>query len=234
MLIHEYEKNTEGRDLFVGDLHGMYDQLIGQLTMINFNFVFDRLFCVGDMIDRGSDSLKCLGLIEEPWFFPILGNHEQMMLDHIARNGDKEVDPSERMFARDIWYQNGGQWYFNLAPEMKLRADKLATKMNDELPNGIQVGAIGMVHAECMLDDWEMFKLDSGSMLREAAMWARNRINYYNTSIVKNIEAIVVGHTPVNECQVLGNHVYIDSGAVFNYNPLTIMSYDEILAVVNK
>lgn len=232
MLIHEYDKNLLGTDYFVGDLHGCYNQLMSQLTILKFDESKDRLFCVGDMIDRGPDSLKCLGLIEKDWFFSILGNHEQMMLDHISRVGDSEVHPSELMFARDIWYQNGGNWYFELPPEMKLYADKLAKKMNDELPNGIQVGDIGMVHAECMLDDWDMFKIDTGSLLRESAMWARNRINYGKKTIVKNIKAVVVGHTPVEQFQVLGNHVYIDSGAVFNYNGLTIMTYEAIMHLV--
>jgi hypothetical protein len=54
---------------------------------------------VGDLVDRGPESLQCLELLREPWFHCVLGNHEQMML-HAFFGGRTGVH----------WLQNGGNW----------------------------------------------------------------------------------------------------------------------------
>lgn len=229
MLIKEYERNTQGRDFFVGDIHGEYNKLMDGLCRVKFNFDKDRLFSVGDCIDRGEDSLKCLTLLDEPWFYSIIGNHESMMLDAIDR--DWSGDLAYGRMAYQLWLQNGGDWYLKLTPEEDLMLGKYILKVKD-LPNGLEVGDIGVVHAECPLHDWELLKYDSGSTLREHAMWSRRRISRQSNIKTKNIEAVVVGHTPTKDVVVLGNHVYIDSGAVFNNKDLVILSYDEILDLV--
>ncbi|WP_350339245.1 metallophosphoesterase [Zhongshania sp. BJYM1] len=62
------EPNLNGKDFFVGDLHGYYKDLIVKLDHIGFDRCCDRLFCVGDLGDRGPQSLECLRLIHDPWF----------------------------------------------------------------------------------------------------------------------------------------------------------------------
>ena len=39
------------------------------LLNVDFDFEVDRVFSVGDLIDRGPDSLKCLELVLNKWFF---------------------------------------------------------------------------------------------------------------------------------------------------------------------
>ncbi len=60
-----------------------------------------RDFVVGDLIDRGPNSMECLRLIKEPWFFSVLGNHEDMMLDVISNEFKHGVAQ---------WINNGGDW----------------------------------------------------------------------------------------------------------------------------
>lgn len=91
--------NEAGRDFVIGDLHGSltcYENLIKHLQ---FDPSKDRMFSVGDLVDRGPDSLGTLGLLRHPWFHATLANHEQMMLE--AFNGG---------YMGQYWYQNGGQW----------------------------------------------------------------------------------------------------------------------------
>lgn len=76
----EIEGNRQGRDFIVGDLHGYYSLLMDGLRQVNFDFNKDRLFSVGDLIDRGPESLKCLSLLKEKWFFAVMGNHDYMLL----------------------------------------------------------------------------------------------------------------------------------------------------------
>ena len=65
-------KNIKGRDFVVGDIHGHYDLLKTELKTVGFDKQKDRLFSVGDIIDRGPKSEECLTLLDQPWFFMVL------------------------------------------------------------------------------------------------------------------------------------------------------------------
>ena len=64
----------------VGDLHGCRRELDLLLEQHKFDPQQDLLISVGDIIDRGPDSLGCLALLQEPWFRCVRGNHEEMAL----------------------------------------------------------------------------------------------------------------------------------------------------------
>jgi len=93
------EPNTRGRDLVIGDLHGSLSALVNMLHNLNFNPEVDRVISVGDLVDRGPDSLGCLELLREPWFHATLANHEFMMLE--AFDGG---------YSGAYWIPNGGSW----------------------------------------------------------------------------------------------------------------------------
>ncbi|WP_438875484.1 metallophosphoesterase, partial [Bacillus cereus group sp. BC58] len=59
----------------------------------------DLLVSVGDLIDRGPDSLGCLALLRESWMMAVRGNHEQMALDARAS------------LQSTLWLMNGGDWF---------------------------------------------------------------------------------------------------------------------------
>ena len=75
--------NTVGRDFIVGDLHGCLDLLHAELARLQFEPAKDRLFSVGDLADRGPDSMGCLRLLREPWFHAVRGNHEDMLIAYV-------------------------------------------------------------------------------------------------------------------------------------------------------
>lgn len=57
-----FSKNNTGQDYVVGDIHGCYELLMTRLDAMKFDRKHDRLFSVGDLVDRGRDSFKCLKL----------------------------------------------------------------------------------------------------------------------------------------------------------------------------
>lgn len=61
----------------VGDIHGCYKELEEMLAIIQFSGD-DKLFLVGDYIDRGPDSVKVLEWLENRGdnVYPIKGNHD--------------------------------------------------------------------------------------------------------------------------------------------------------------
>ena len=77
--------NKKGRDFIIGDLHGHYSLLMQGLKEVNFDKSKDRVFCVGDLVDRGGETDLCLSLLKEDWFFAVIGNHEYMFLDKISK-----------------------------------------------------------------------------------------------------------------------------------------------------
>jgi hypothetical protein len=82
-FIQTVPANVDGRDFVVGDLHGCFDELAKLMTYVKFDPKRDRLFSTGDLIDRGPRSSDCLTLLSKPWFYPVLGNHEDLLLTKI-------------------------------------------------------------------------------------------------------------------------------------------------------
>src|SRR3546814_9783902 len=115
--------NKAGRDFIVGDLHGCLDLLQVELDRLDFDRAKDRLFSVGDLIDRGPDSMGCLRLLREPWFFSVRGNHEDMLLDYAY----EVVMPYGIRTLANIFFRNGGGWVEALDADARqeLRGDIL-------------------------------------------------------------------------------------------------------------
>ena len=62
-----------------GDIHGCLEQLRRKLWHCRFDPWRDLLISVGDVIDRGPQSLRCLQLLEQHWVRAVRGNHEQII-----------------------------------------------------------------------------------------------------------------------------------------------------------
>ena len=147
MRYKELAENKKGRDFVLGDLHGCYTILKKLLTTAGFNTEIDRLFLVGDLIDRGPESEKCLQLLMEPWCHAVQGNHEQIFCDAVNNN-------ITWMTINDYWQPDYGggwtrDWFERNAPELKFWAS-----MIKEMPYVIHVKGSGekkpfwVVHAE--------------------------------------------------------------------------------------
>lgn len=75
-LIRRFTRNPLGRDLIVGDVHGCFTKLQASLDAVGFDPARDRLFSVGDLVDRGPESDQVLAWLAQPWFHAVSGNHE--------------------------------------------------------------------------------------------------------------------------------------------------------------
>ncbi len=141
------EVNEFGRDFVVGDLHGSLNLLNMFMEFTNFNRETDRMISVGDLVDRGPDSLGCLKLLEEDWFFATYGNHEDLMVAHLT--GNRALG--------NWWFPNGGDWWNNIdLTERKNLSDDFVPKLQ-ELPLVLTVRQKGgkrfhILHAELMSD----------------------------------------------------------------------------------
>lgn len=200
----------------MGDLHGNYTALEEGLAAVSFDTANDRLFSVGDLIDRGPDSAKCLTLLDKPWFHAVMGNHEEML---VAAYDNEAIQGIHKM--------NGGLWAYY--PENREAVHQYIDLVR-ELPIYIEVeGGFSVMHAEppytkqdllAFSKHWYNTECIDGSV----TLWGRNWFySYYGKDpnkvthqrIPKSslIQTCYVGHTPVLKPFRLGFLVNLDTGS---------------------
>jgi serine/threonine protein phosphatase 1 len=221
-MVERYAQNLAGRDYVVGDIHGCFDQLQRALDAADFDGTQDRIFSVGDLIDRGPDSAAALDWLYKPWFHPVLGNHEEMMLQALDR-GD--------LHAGTLWVLNGGDWH------RRVPADRLEALLVQVagLPLAMEIDTgeyrIGIVHADIppgytwaqLLAALEGADSDEHSRLREYLLWSRARHLGRGVGRVDGIEAVYTGHTIVPAPASHSNVHFIDTGAFLPGGHLTLL-----------
>lgn len=208
--------NMNGRDFVVGDIHGQFHLLEDIMRAVNFSPDQDRLFSVGDLIDRGQDSRNALSYLQQPWFFAVRGNHEDMLLH-------AKTQQHNRAYMR--WWANaGGRWWqhTDAGTQDELHQAVAELPIAREIISGEM--PIAIVHADCG-KNWPGFaqQIESADQTSlEHAMWSRNRMNVGDQTGVLNARMVFMGHTPVKQPTLLGNCWNLDTGAFLPDGFLTL------------
>lgn len=234
-----FPENNEGRDFVVGDIHGEFAMLAEALFKVGFNTKTDRLFSVGDLIDRGPLSEMASRFLAEPWFHPVRGNHEDLMI--WAMDDIRYGDTNTR--ACHMYRMNGGEWLFN---QKAVLQDTVYTLLNT-LPYSIAVaiadgGRVGIVHAEPCSSDWgrheqKLLDLDHAQAARHTVSWCRERfMNHANLPAITGVEHVFVGHCPAPEVRRHQNVINIDTHAYSLCGTLTLchLATGEIATQITK
>jgi len=207
-----FKRNTKGRDFVVGDIHGQFSALEMLLLKLDFDMRYDRVFSVGDLIDRGPESWRVIEFLNYPWFHAIRGNHEQMLLD-----------ASEREAVYHNWVKrNGGDWWQAVPKHLHSRIRDIIAQLPLAFEINSRLGRMGVVHADIPTGlTWAEFValIASDQDVREQALWSRNRFRQLqltgNTPPVSGIDLVIMGHTPVSRPILNSNLCYIDTGATY-------------------
>lgn len=195
--------------MVVGDVHGYFSRLRARLDEVGFDAKVDRLFSVGDLIDRGPESPQALEWIDQPWFFAVRGNHE----DYAVRY--RTVD-------RANWSRYGGDWFLELDPKEQQRISERLARLPLAMEIATEKGPVGIVHADCPVPDWRRLDL-SDRRVRNFCMWSRSRLEQGRESRIHGLRALVVGHTPLKEPATLGNVVHIDTAGWTDEGRFTLL-----------
>lgn len=214
VVVRRLHANLKGRDLYVGDIHGCYELFEQALERNNFDPAADRVISVGDLVDRGPDSERCLELLEESWFYAVMANHEDLLLGSIAyRNGDLRASSYY-----DCHMANGGGWIDAVAgPQLGHYAGLVM-----ELPHVLVVGAgeqrINVVHAE-FPDGTTDEAIDAGlpGVMPAELIWSRRimRASIPLPAMQEGLSLTVCGHTPDENVRLRLSHLCLDTGAFF-------------------
>ena len=190
----------------VGDLHGCYTRLMSELQRVDFDPAQDLLISVGDLIDRGTENVECLELLQMPWFRSVMGNHERLMIDALSPAGNV-----------NNWLMNGGQWFFMLDADREILARALVELVR-RLPYIIELNTghetIVIAHADYHVNEYQF-----GNPVSDLNVtWRRER--FYDAvdgvgGMITGADSFIFGHTPVNSPKSFWNQHYIDTGAVF-------------------
>ena len=146
--IPRIDANPAGRDFVAGDVHGEFPALERLLDQVGFDAGRDRLFALGDLIDRGPDPAAALDWIESARItLSVRGNHEQMLLERMTR---AEEDPEA-----SAWGLAMHPWFAGIAREAWPRWSAMIRAMPLAATVATRNGPVGLVHASPTARAWD-------------------------------------------------------------------------------
>ena len=206
------EANAAGRDFVVGDIHGMFDSVERALAKVDFDPERDRLFSVGDLIDRGPQSRDVVRFLKQPFVHAVCGNHDDALLRMHAGRARPDSE---------TWL-DGAEWWRELSPTE--RGAVVAELVRLPLVIGVPTprGNVAFLHADVPRGmDWSTFcaaLTKDPDSVRQTVLWGRDRIQCQDHSGVPGIGRVFVGHTPQRGgLRRYGNVYAVDAGAVYGW-----------------
>ena len=227
------------RILIIGDVHGCLSELKNILKKMNYSSDTDYVFLIGDLINKGPNSIGVVRYAMENNFYAIRGNNEDRVLGYVIKS---TIEPSY-VFAKEAKYLKDMStdmlsWINKLPYTIKIKRGIIDPEGNKQEINNIR--EILLVHAGLLpgvsleqQDPYLMVKMRgilcndngvlSGTDHKEASAW----IDYWYGP-----EFVVFGHDSDRGLQKTDDAIGIDTGCVYGkhltgmiYNPITM---DEI------
>jgi len=209
---------TIGRTIIIGDVHGCSGEL--QTLIAQYADRGDRLFCTGDLVNRGPDPCGVLELVRTHNITSVLGNHEDALLKWRdgwrARIKDYENETIAKLTRTD-WDQIAAlPLYVDLSPDAVL------------------------VHAG-VLPGRTVASTDRDILLRLRSFDAHGRVKYRSTAGTTpwaNLYGrddgpfVVFGHSARTKVRRFDNAICIDTGCVYGgFLSAYILEEDRVVQV---
>ena len=198
--------NTRGRDFVVGDVHGCFRTLGRALQALSFAPGRDRLFGVGDLVNRGPHSREALEWLEQRFDAVALGNHDRALLRWLEGPLGLSLAGSE--WSDDIPASERARW----------RAALGAMPLAITIPTAH--GDVGVVHADVPHPTWS----EAAAVFEAGDPWAVDvallglaasapAIREHQSRGVAGLRALVHGHHAGRTVRRTANRWNIDTGA---------------------
>lgn len=200
----------------MSDLHGCFKQFKRALDLIQFS-ENDLLYVLGDVIDRGPESIELLNyMMMFDNIIPLIGNHEVMAMSllpklctEITENNYDSTLTEDDMISLEHWMHDGGHTTLEQFQKLERWEMEMILEYLDEfsLIEEVKVNhqTYVLVHAGLLQ------KVDCIDQLRvEDCVFA-------STSVTLENKMIVCGHTPTSSevIEFDNGQIHIDCGCVF-------------------
>lgn len=218
----------------MSDYHGEYNMFIKMLKLINFCDT-DKLIILGDVIDRGPDSIMLLQYVMgQPNIELLLGNHEEMMMLSVCFGN---------MMMYNCWLNNGGR---STLDQFKLLSNDRQLEIKQylrSLPLYKIVDNFILVHAgiDPVYPEPTLLNINAymDAQKRETLLWCRDE--FVGEPALSNFK-VIFGHTPTGCClDIIGQprlssakiwhdsgKIGIDCGACFRGGRLGCLRLDDM------
>lgn len=176
----------------LSDIHGDSAAFAAILAMTGLG-AEDRLYILGDVIDRGPDGIELLRRVREmPNATMLLGNHEYMMIDALRHPDDD--------WAQLNWWKNGCDETFRRFYDLDPQAREDLLRWLESLPVQLEAEAAGrrfvLVHAVPV----ELYEPGPWKDEVEFAVWQRMPLKLPPMFAGRTI---IIGHTPTSHVQAV-------------------------------
>lgn len=174
----------------MSDIHGKYDEYMAMLKQIGFDKFSrgDKLFILGDVIDRSSGGIQIMQHIMKNTdkIELLMGNHEKMMLDSLNDNN-----------AMGLWMYNGGY-------ETLREYEKLSTLEQDQMRNFIA----SLKYSKTIQIGTKIYELVHASPLMSEEEIRINMVHFPNWAINMDAKELMLW-LPMEHRYILGNKVVV-------------------------
>lgn len=187
-----------GRTIFIGDIHGCYDELTELLDKLRLQYD-DRVVAVGDLTVKGPKSLDVLDLFaNNSRFSSVAGNHDLALVRHWENKDNPLIQAQSRAF-KELQTQDDRHFLY------------LAS-----LPFFIDLGSHVVVHAGVRpgvplesqsIDDLVKLRtLGEDRTSREGTPWYE---------VYEGPATVLFGHWPSSQPRLATHAIGLDTGCVY-------------------
>lgn len=225
----------------ISDIHGQYDAFIKMLKKIQFKDS-DILYVIGDVIDRGPNSIKTLlYIMEKDNIYLLAGNHEYMatlclnyLLKEISNDIVDKLSDGMILGLLEEWNKNGGgttlNELFSVDKETRNRIFNYLTRL--KLYKELEIGDKQFILVHAGLGNFKKSKKLKDYNIMEL-VW--DKMDY--EKLYFDDKYLVVGHTPtqlIENNENPGyiyhnkNNIVIDCGCTYKGGRLGCLRLDDM------
>jgi serine/threonine protein phosphatase 1 len=205
----------------IGDIHGCYFELCKLYNkLISYT---PEIYSVGDLIDRGPDSKDVIQFCIDCNTKPVMGNHEDMLIEAI-RNPRYETVPGYEN-NKSIWLYNGGDKTIRSYLGRKSSSIK---KFTSEFKS---CGHYDFISNLPLKIELEHCIISHGGLITGKP----DNNSLWNRDLPSKLDKLqVFGHTPVESPEYIpGHYINIDIGCVYNGKLTGVVISDNSAIFIN-
>ena len=203
-LIRSIDPKPGGRLIFVGDIHGCFDELNELLDRVA-PVQKDTVVSVGDVVTKGPDAARCLDLWRERGYLAVQGNNEIKLLEH--------ANPLMRIFARDeVLRRRDLLAYIRSWPLVIDFPEAAITVVHGGFLPQMQVTAEEIEREREVIPELRWIRKENGQwrpvpkQKKDAVLWAEKW---------RGDRFVLYGHTPLREPKFDKKALGLDTGCVY-------------------